>query len=245
MRRPPSLVDHAVGGSYFAAGWELRITGRCLDEDLNADPQSTFDEVAGLEIVRALVRERKDKTMGGRQVSPIACRPEVSVVAHGHDHRGATMFDEAEEVVWLVAYRRHRSGTVDDFYPWCKDLAEGDRLLPTEADLERLLRERDRRFVEAVAVEAPLLLHRARSEPGEHRHAFGGELPASIAVEVIDEPEAQAITIAFRLDVVPWDQVEIMLAAFHPLAEWEMIERMPSRDLEGGEVAMTVVVGES
>jgi hypothetical protein len=109
-KRPSSLVGRSAGASYFAAGWEIRITQRCLEEDLNADGDSSFDAVAGLEIVRALVRERSDKVTGGRQVNPISCGPDVWVVAHGNDHRGATVYDEFEEVVWLVSYHRHRSG---------------------------------------------------------------------------------------------------------------------------------------
>lgn len=240
MRRPPSLIGRAIGGAFFAEGWELRITAWCLDDDLDAGTDADFEDVAGLKIVRAFVRERETHADGGRQVTPLTGGREVWVVAHQHDHRGATWYDAYEEVVWLLAYRRHRSGSPDDFFPYCKELDAGDDLLPTAQDYERLIRERDRRFVEAVAVEAPSILRQAREQPGEEvRHDLGGEITTGIAVEVADD--LQAITVAFRLDAIDWDSVEVVLAAFHPSPAWEGTNRMPSRDLEEGEVAMTVL----
>jgi hypothetical protein len=194
MRRPPSLIDTAVGGSYFCEGWELRITRRCLDEDLNADPDADFDDVAGLEIVRALVRERSSHHEGAREVAPLTCGQTVWRLAHQHDHRGATWFDADEEVVWLVAYGRHRSGQDGDFFPYCKAPDADDRLLPTAEDYKRLILERDRRFIDAVRVEAPIILHDARQDPGtEVRRRLGGELGAGIAVEVLQPPGTEGV----------------------------------------------------
>jgi hypothetical protein len=241
MRRPPSLRGKAAASAYFCSGWELRITQRCLVEDLNASPEATFEEVRGLEIVRAFVRERTDRTKGNRQISPLTCGCEVWVIAHQHHHRGATWYDEHEDVVWLLAYGRHRSGEDDDFFPFCRALDAEDQLLPTVDDRELMLRERDRRFVEAVRVEAPVILAQARASPGEHQHLLGGDVNAGIAVEVDEDLGAEAITIAFRLDAIDWDYVPIMLAAFSD-GDWQPIHRMPSRDLEAGEVAMTVTL---
>lgn len=240
MRRPPSLVGFALDGAYFCEGWELRITGRCLIEDLNAGPATDFVEVSGLQIVGALVRERKNKIEGTRDVNGLHCGRTAWVLAHGHDHRGATIHDPEEEVVWLVAYGRHRSGQPDDFFPFCQSLDADDRLLPTPDDHERLARERDRRFVEAVRLEAPVILRDARAEPGERRHLLAGDIAAGIAIEVI--PGLESITIAFKLTALDWDLVPILLAAFDPDASWEMAPRMPSRELEPGEIAMTTML---
>lgn len=51
--RPPSSGSRR--GAYICKEWELRITARCLDEDLNAAPDADFDTVRGLEIVKALI----------------------------------------------------------------------------------------------------------------------------------------------------------------------------------------------
>lgn len=170
-----------------------------------------------------------------------SCGCKVWVLAHQHHHRGATWYDDYEEVVWLLAYGRHRSGADDDFFPHCRALDAEGRLLPTVADRVALLRERDRRFVDAVRVEAPAILHEARSTPGEHRYLLGDDVAAAIAIEVDDELGVEAITLAFRLDAIDWDWVPIMLAAFAS-GEWEPVGRMPSRELKPGEIAMTVML---
>ena len=243
MRRPESLIGTPIRGSFICESWELRITARCLANDLGAASDSAFDDVSGLEIIRALVRERTSHADGGREVAPISCGVPIWVIAHQHRHRGATWHDEEEEVIWLVAYGAPRSGDPDDFYPWCMGLADADCLLPTQSDLEELYRDRDARFVDAVTVEAPLVLQRARRTPGEHTHYFGGALDSAIALEVEPELPAEAITVAFRPALVEWDLIPIVLAALYPSDEWADAPRMPSRDLAPGEVAMTITLG--
>lgn len=240
MRRPPSLIGLATSGAYIAEHWELRITARCLSEDLNASSTADFDEVSGLQIVKAFVRERKDRIEGTRDVNGLRCGHTAWVISHGHDHRGATIYDPHEEVIWLVAYARHRSGQHDDFFPYCRQLDCDARLVPTAGDYKRLIVERDRRVVEAIRLEAPRILSEAREIPGEHRHLLGGDISAGIAVEV--EPGVEAITIAFRLGAIEWDLVPVLLAAFYPGVDWELAGSMPSRELDPDEVAMTTVV---
>lgn len=239
MKRPPSLVGQSVGGARIVADWELRITGRCLSDDLNASSDADFRDVEGLQIVKAFIRERAARTEGTRDVNGLRCGQTAWVLAHGNDHRGATIHDPEHEVVWLVAYARHRSGESDDFFPYCRGLDAADRLLPTEKDYKRLIEDRDRRFVEAVTLEAPLILRYGRENPGEHKHRLGGDMAAGIAVEV--EPGVEAITIAFRLDAIDWDAVPILCAAFYSGTPWDHATKMPSRELEPGEVAMEVV----
>lgn len=64
---------------------------------------------------------------------------------------------------------------------------------------------------------------------------------AALAVEI--EAEAEATTIAFRKDSLGWDQVPLVLSAFHaePEGDWEDIDRLPSRALEEGEMAFVHV----
>jgi hypothetical protein len=241
MERAGSLVGQAFGGAYFSDGWELRVTRRCLRDDLGADPDADFGEVLGLEIVKAFVRERSDKTDSTRQVSPVSCGVPVWVLAHGNDHRGCTWYDEDEHIVWLLAYRRHRSGASDDFFPYAKSLDAADVLLPEAADYRRAILERDSYFAWAVTVETPVLLQEARETPGEHSHVFGGRYGTRIDVEV--DPEiGEAITIAFDSATTPWEHAVIIMAVLAPGRLWEMTSRMPSRDLNDGEIAMTVLI---
>lgn len=143
---PPALVGKFDRGSFVCSDWELRITNRCLEEDLGRRAGTAMADLQGIEIVNALITERRNKATDTRQVSPLTCGQQVWVLSRGHDHRGGTFFDEQERVIWLVAYRVHRSGSEDDFFPYCKNLDRQDRLLPDEADYERLIRDRDQRF---------------------------------------------------------------------------------------------------
>ena len=176
-------------------------------------------------------------------MSPAACKRELWVLAQGDRHRGATVYDEENEVIWLVAYGRHESGADDDFFPVCKQLAEKGVLLPTEEDYKALFEDRGRHFAEAVRIEAPMLLLEARLVDGEHRCTVGGSLGAGLCVEVSQDPEATAITVAFMATELEYEQGVLLLAALNPGA-WEPIGRMPSRDLESGEVAFTIMLEE-
>lgn len=189
----------------------------------------------GLQIVKGFVKDRFDRTTDTRQVSPLSCGREVWVLARGNDHRGGTWFDPDERVVWLLAYRLHRSGVPNDFFPYCKELDRQGALLPTSEDYERFLRDRGARFAFAVSIEAPLILRRARENPGEHRVMLGGEFGACIAIEHADELESTVL--AFRVETVPFDYVPLILAAFHPDSRWEPATAMPSRPLEASEFA--------
>lgn len=243
MDRPESLVGHTVGGNYVCKEWDLRVTKRCLEDDLNAGDDAPFESILGLHIVKAFVKDRQNATYGTRQVSPIECPPEVWVLAQGDRHRGATVYDPEQEVVWLVAYGRHESGDPNDFFPYCKGLAEQGVLLPTEEDYEGLLADRGSHFAEAVRIEAPMLVQAASRIDGEYRCTVGGSLGAGLCVEVSKEPDATAITVAFFAKEIEWEQGVTLLAAINP-GKWDDVPRMPSRDLEDGEVAFTVMLGQ-
>lgn len=139
-----------------------------------------------------------------------------------------------------MAYRHHRSGQPDDFFPYCRRLAADDELSPTADDYERLMRERDRRFVETLPVEAAFALQEARDHDGEHRVSLGGKFGVLVAIETIPEIGLEQITLAFRVPTVPWSPLSLVLAAFEP-SQWDDAARLPSRDLEKDEIAFTTV----
>lgn len=234
---PNGLVGRPHRGAHICQRWELRVTERCLVDDLDRPGDSKFEDLTGIDIVKELINGRSDRTEDRNEISPLTSGVPVWVLSRGHDHRGATFYDEDANVVWLLAYGRHRSGEANDFFPFCTELDEKDRLLPTDADYERMFDDRGHRFVDGVLIEAPLALKQARENPGEHRLLLGGEMGAAVAVEI--EVEAEATTIAFRKETLDWDQVPLVLAAFHAEAAgtWESTDRLPSRSLEDGEMA--------
>jgi hypothetical protein len=176
MSPPKELVGAKLRGSCFCENWELRITERCLDEDLSAGVDSEFEATEnGRPIVKAFVRERKTKASSTRQVRPLTNGQPVWVVGHGDKHRGGTWYDRDNGVIWLVACGGHRSGATGDFYPYCKQLDADDRLLPSEGDYKRLFDEQDTRFGEMLRVQGPIILRQARERPGaEVRCGPGG-----------------------------------------------------------------------
>ncbi len=232
--RPPALFDQPLHGSYIFERWELRVTRRCLVEDLGRPADADFEDLLHIEIVKTFVKDRKSRTENTRQVAPLTSGRPVWVLARGNDHRAGTWYDEVEQVVWLLAYRKHRSGASDDFFPFCKELDREGRLFPDVDDYERLIRERDLRFVASVRLEAPLVLHQARQTGGEQRVMLGGVMGACVAIEVAEDLEST--TVAFRVETIDFDLVPVVLACFHT-GEWTDADRLPSRSLDPDEVA--------
>lgn len=242
MPRPESLHGTCLARSYLCAEWELRITERCVTDDLARPAASGFAELLkNIEIVEAFVKDRSPRSIDTRKIEPLTCGRDVWVLSRGNDHRGGTWHDEDEEVIWLLASGVHRSGQDDDFFPYCKQLDADDELLPTAADYSTLFRERDRWFVEALVIEAPLILQEARLSPGhEIRHLLGGDFASCISVEIDQELEAEALYVAFDTRTVDFGRVPVVLAAFHPdTADWGQTRELPSRAAAANEIVMT------
>lgn len=231
---PQALIGETHRGSYFCPEWELRITARCLEEDLHQPADSDFGDLLGIEIIKTFVKDRAQRTEDTRQVNQLTCGQPVWVLARGNDHRAGTVFDPEQRVVWLVAYHKHRSGDDDDFFPYCRGIDAEDRLLPDASDYKALFDDRDQRFAFHVRIEAPLILQAARQEGTEQRVTLGGKYGACVAVEVADELES--ITVAFKVDSVHFTYVSVILQAFK-VGPWDLVTKMPSRQLEAGEYA--------
>lgn len=221
-------------GSCICDHYELRVTRRCLSEDLGLSPTSTFDEAAAHPIVAAFESQRSLDAIGTKTIGPEAGRRTIYRLGIGHDHRGATWFDPEEGVVWLCAYRHHRSGDADDAFPYFRSLIEADRVLPVKDDYESLFKERGERFIETVRQDAEQLLHEARLVPGaEISGLVGGEENVGVLVEVVETLED--LYVAFSLRKMESERIVVILAAFAPsvpFSEWELLDFFPTRDLD-------------
>lgn len=233
------LVDITIGGSYLCHDYELRVTERCLADDLGCSSEHPFEELAGHEIITAFVNRRRSSPTNTRQVAPLSSGKVVYRLAYGDRHRGATWHDEANGVVWLLAYARHEFRDQGDAFPYFKRLdADGD-LTPTERDYEALFRDRDRRFAEVVARQAEELLAAAREQPGrEQRAIVGGQLGVGVALEIVETLEE--VYLAVKTARLTQENLAILVAAvfqdqeFHDL-EW--VDALPHRALDGDELA--------
>jgi hypothetical protein len=241
----PGLVDVAVGGSYLCAGYELRITARCLHEDLRCHEDASFEELSSREIVTAFVNRRKDSPTNTRTVAPLTSGEEVYRLAYGERHRGATWYDKANRVVWLLAYAQHEFEGRGDAFPYFKELDQDDRLLPTAADYEALFRDRDLRFTQVVEHEASDLLEAARTAPGtEQRAVIGGQFGVGVAVEVVETLEE--VWVAVKTTGLTQEYLAILFAALFPSAAFEDIEtvwELAARELEPDELGFRCLIG--
>jgi len=233
-------------GSCLCDSYELRVTQRCLVEDLGLAATADFAEARKHQIVSAFERQRSGNPLGTKTVGPAAGDATVYRLAHGDD-RGATFYDKENRVVWLCACRRHRSGDPEDAFPYFHELINAGRIEPTEKDLVALLRDRSRRFVETLAEDAQALLERARSNPGvEHAGLLGGEQLAGVAVDIVEVLEETYV--AFSVRGMDYGRLLLILGAFYPDAtfkEWELVAALPTRALSAleGEVCYRILRG--
>lgn len=233
-------------GSCLCETHELRITRRCLADDLNFPPTVEFVDARSHPIVQAFESQRSTSRTGTRTVGPASGERTIYRLAYGHDHRGATWFDRHEQVVWLCAYGFHRSGEADDAFPYFHDLIRAGGILPTDDDYEALFRDRALRFAETLPQDAQALLAKARSNPGvEEVGLLGGRETTSVAVEVVETMEETHV--AFSLaQIGDYTTIVLILTAFFPEAtfnEWEQVLRFPTRPLSHDEVCYRIFRG--
>lgn len=177
----------------------LRVTIRCLDEDLEGtaahDAERPVEEIDN-ELVRKFVSMRSQDPKGVEKVQPLQNASEVYTL-HATDWRGATWHDRDHDTVWLLAGRLHRSGRADDAYPHFKGLDAGRRLLPTVEDYEILLAIQARSFVDDVMEKSPTILEDARRQSPAEVQAVVGTVPISVAVVVEDGIEFVYLAIMY------------------------------------------------
>lgn len=238
------LIDVSLGGSYLCPQYELRITKRCTGEDLDCSDQDAFEGLAKHEIIVAFINRRRNSPENTRQVTPLSTGKPVYRLAYGERHRGATWHDEANDVVWLLAYARHEFADAGDAFPYFKELDAAGNLLPTEEDYEALFLARDRRFADVVAHEAAQLVEAARASAGHEQHArIAGQLDVGVAIEAAENLEE--IYVAVKLRGLTQENLPILLAAFFPQHAAQDLQNMtsiPGRLLEPDEVGYRVLV---
>ncbi|MDX6587245.1 MAG: hypothetical protein QOI31_1718 [Solirubrobacterales bacterium] len=207
------LVDVARGGSYLCEDYELRITQRCLEQDLGAPSDDPFTDHGDHEIVVALINRRRQTPVDTREVAPLSHGKTVYRLAYGDRHRGATWHDEDNKTIWLLAYAEHTFEDSGDAFPYFKELDARDALLPTEEDYRALFLDRDARFAEVVELECDSLLADAQATPGvEQRTRVGGLLGIGVAIEVV--PGLEEATLAVETDGLTQEYMAILFAAF-------------------------------
>jgi len=197
--------------------------------------------------VHGFENQRAANPLGTRTVGPAAGEITLYRLGYGHDHRGATWHDEAYRVVWLCAYRQHRSGDDDDAFPYFHELIHAGTILPTEDDYVALFDDRGRRFTETLYDDAQELLARARSTPGaEQSGILGGEEATAVVVDAVDTLEETYV--AFSVSGMNTGRLVMILGAFDveaAFSDWELVATFPTRPLrvEHGEICYRIMRG--
>jgi hypothetical protein len=240
----PQKSTESLGSAHLCELYELRITRRCLEDDLEYFGEAPFEELAKHEIVKALVNRRSDSPDDTRAVAPLSRAKRVYRLAYGDRHRGATWYDERHGVVWLLAYAQHQFEDRGDAFPYFKELDAEGKLLPAPVDYEALLRERDDRLQSTIGRDAERLLLEARETPGrEVVGVLGGSVEVTVAITVV-EP-LRELHVAVQMVGVAKEHFVLALAVLFEGKSFEEIETadaMPSRALRPGELGFRALL---
>ena len=156
----------------------------------------------------------------------------IYTLRQGNDHRGATWYDTKSRVVWLLASSYHRSGQVDDAFPYFRELIADERIYPVAADLEELINDRSDEFVARARISVPELVAEAQARPGEELVAEIGVEPVSCVVHVVETAEERYFSVSGHIGP---EGLEILKALFAPHQgheDWRSEQRLPTRELD-------------
>ena len=233
-------------GTLICAEYELRVTARCLREDLGErHPERVELESAQRhEIVRAFCSKRRESPTGTGTVGPAAGERTLHPLRQGHDHRGATWFDREERVVWLCACGRHRSGEADDAFQHFDALRQSGLIYPEKGDYERLNDERAERFVALAPQDLTELLAAAEENAGEEvRAVIGGVEQIGLLVVVVETLDELFVACSQEA-LADYTRVTIILTALCPdraWDEWDFVRALPTRALRAGEICFSIL----
>lgn len=150
----------------------------------------------------------------------------------GQRHRGATLFDSVEKVVWLCAYGFHTSGEPDDAYRLFAALIDSKAIEPTADDYRRLGRERARRYRDLVRPRSDVLVQLAADRPGlAVAGLIGRQLPARLTASIDDD--LLDLAVAFPTAMLDERRLHLALAALaaDPEPAWEVIGELAGAQL--------------
>jgi hypothetical protein len=203
--------------------WILRVTRRCLLEDLEVDEgdlEAPLHELAQRsQIIRAFIQQRSQLPTGQETIQGLTSRI-IAYSLHAGQFRGITWHQEAAGVVWLLAARFHRSGQRDDAYPYFQELDANGQLLPTRDDFTALGRKQANTLARSLLTDIPPLRRQVESQPGTVvQGVVGGRIRVRLLKEAGDRPML-TVAISQRLlpgeMLLPSDWLITLAAAFFP-----------------------------
>ncbi len=234
-------------GGCLCLGHELRITGRCLVDDLGMTTDTSFEEALWHPIVEAFLSKRLADTGSGKTVGPKAGEKTLFRLASGEDHRGATWFDADQRVVWLCTYGWHRSGERNDAFQVFHRLIENSEIYPTADDYQRLFLDRERRFTDLAMRHARAAREEAMASlqtiiEVQLGHPLDRQLEVRIVADVV--ADIAEISVAFKPIGLNERQIVFVIRSFAPepeVMEWDVSESLAGAPLRPGEIAFQLL----
>ena len=231
------MVDpgESQGRGYLCpGGHELRITRRCLEEDLGEDPETCdFEAMCSRhEIVRALRNRRSTTLGGGDTVGPAAGAATIYTLRYGNDHRGGTWYDPDSKVVWLLAAAHHRSGEPDDAFRRFEELREERRIYPRAKDLEDLAADRSVGFLQRAKIAVPGLIAEATAARGTEIAAEVGSEPLACVIHVVETAEERFFAVSGYVGLNAILALKVLFSPDSAYDEWRDEPRLPTRPLD-------------
>lgn len=230
----------------------LRTTRRCAVEDLGLDYVRAARDAryycADHEVLRTFVVRREGAPGIGEPISGIEPRGSVTSL-HIRRGRGATRWDAAEDVCWLLAYSpTHASGEMRDAYEYFLHLYGRRDLLPTADDYESLWEISSEALLDELAELGNALLGDARAAP--HTEINGtcdtGSMMVLIDLMVIDDQECEEGWVAFAFSEDTsltrsqvFDLLEAMLPENVDLETVQASALFGRREVQWNEIAYT------
>lgn len=180
-------------GFKTAGGYELRVTHRCLTEDLGfRDDEADAPLLAlaarttlGGEFLRTFIDKRTalpEPADEGILDGLAAGTPSMYPLRRGDQQRGVTWYDERSRVVWLVAaHHAHKSGAATDSYRYFRRLPR-PHLLPARRDMMALQTERAVEEADAIWDDVPRLMSAAAASRNTEVRGHVGRVPIGMVM---------------------------------------------------------------
>ncbi len=224
------LPDDALGSKRV----ELRIAARCWEDDLKLPvAHDGLPEVAEHHpIVAKFIALRTQSPTGQEIFRQGTSRPDMYTL-HGGQMRGVTWYDREYYVVWLLGFALHREGHHSDAYEVLATLDGKERLLPTVADYEALLRDRAAREIPEMVFKVRSLLVQARAEPEKFHSALvrDGVRVRLCVIQALDSSggieEFRLAISAYHLEHGWMDTIRTALWPFEKTEGWKFVDNFP------------------
>ena len=142
------------------------------------------------EALRFFVTKREGAPSIGEPVRDVG-KPGQVLSLHVGPGRGATTWDEAEDVCWLLAYSpTHATHEERDVYKYLQHLDGRDELLPTADDYEALNELSEVSVLDGLTAASANMYELARANPGVEQNSSYGLRDALMVMDLVTEATA-------------------------------------------------------